>query len=90
MDFLYVDKADMRGATFRYDGILGLGPRARVNTDPKVFVQRLYDQVPSVIKFNMFSIYLGNIRKNESHITFGGYDYSFLRKTPGWSKYSNE
>jgi len=38
----------------------------------------------------MFSLYLGNIRKNTSHITFGGYDYSYLKTLPGFQMLSNE
>jgi len=37
----------------------------------------------------MFSLYLGNIRKNTSHITFGGYDYTYLRTLPGYAKLSD-
>lgn len=37
----------------------------------------------------MFSLYLGNIRKNTSHITFGGYDYVYLKTLPGYGNLDN-
>ena len=84
MDFLYVKNGNraFSSGNLKYDGILGLGPAPRKAGDPKVYVQALYDQ--TLISRNMFSVSLGNIRRNTSHITFGGYDYNYLRTLPGF------
>lgn len=90
MPFLYVKNGNtsISSNNLKYDGILGLGPMPRLPGDPKVYVQALYDQ--RLISHNMFSVSLGNIRKNTSHITFGGYDYTYLRTLPGFKNLAND
>ena len=67
----------------KLDGMVGLAPGIR-STVKEGFVQDLYNQ--RTIRKNMFSLHIGD----ESFISFGGFDHSFLRTLKGNSNLSDE